>query len=143
LKRNWCNYNTSSMVYLADDDLDDLEILQEALNSHSYKGPVATVPNGQVLLDKLIHKSDQRPDVIILDLNMPIKDGFQTLKEIRTTPDFQNIPVIILTASSRKEDQIKCFELGCNLYFTKPSSMDAYAELTGIVKKLVGAAQIN
>jgi two-component system, NarL family, nitrate/nitrite response regulator NarL len=66
------------MVYLVDDDIDDLEFVQEALVSNSYKGPVDTASNGQQLLERLTEVK-HKPDVIILDLNMPLLDGFQVL----------------------------------------------------------------
>lgn len=126
------------MVYLADDDIDDIEIVQDAFSRYSYKGPVNASTNGQMLLDLLVSKVDSMlPDVILLDLNMPLKDGFQTLKEIKNNPTFKTIPVIVLTASSRKEDEIKCKELGCDYFFTKPTRMNDYSVLVTLVKKIV------
>ena len=123
------------MVYLVDDDVDDLEFVQEALMRNSYKGPVDTVANGQVLIDKLT--SDQnpvKPDVIVMDLNMPLKDGFQALEEIKNHPALKLIPVIILTASSNKEDEMRCFELGCQSYFRKPDRIDDYNNVVHAIK---------
>jgi CheY-like chemotaxis protein len=126
------------MVYLVDDDIDDLELVQDALAMNSYEGPVSTILNGKALIDKLTEKENtSRPDVILLDLNMPLKDGFETLEEIKGNPDLKNIPVIVLTASSKKEDEIRCFELGCNFFYTKPTSMHDYKALVAMVKKLV------
>lgn len=126
------------MVYLVDDDADDLEFVQEALVSNSYKGPVDTAANGQQLLDRL--KGPQRkPDVIILDLNMPLLDGFQALHKIKSTPTLSTIPVIILTASTNKEDEMRCFALGCSSYFRKPNRIDEYDALVGVVKNIVKA----
>ena len=127
------------MIYLVDDDSDDLEIMKEALVENSYKGPVLTVHNGQALMDRLQSATD-KPDVIILDLNMPLKDGFQALEEIRSMPHMNNIAVIILTASSRKEDEIRCLELGCNYFFRKPVVMKEYSSLVGIVKRFIPKA---
>jgi CheY-like chemotaxis protein len=127
------------MIYLVDDDSDDLEILKEALVENSYKGPVLAVHNGQALMDRLQSATD-KPDVIILDLNMPLKDGFQALEEIRRMPHMNKIAVIILTASSRKEDEIRCLELGCNYFFRKPVIMKEYSSLVGIVKKFIAKA---
>jgi CheY-like chemotaxis protein len=124
------------MVYLVDDDVDDLEFVQEALISNSYKGPVDTASNGQELLDRLT-KPAARPDVIILDLNMPLLDGFQALHRIRSTPGLSQIPVIILTASTNKEDEMRCFALGCTSYFRKPNRIDQYGELVGAIKNIL------
>jgi DNA-binding response OmpR family regulator len=124
------------MVYLVDDDADDLEIVQEALAQNSYKGPVLPLNNGQTLIDQLsINDLSPEPKVIILDLNMPLLNGFQALQLIRKHPNYGSIPVIVLTASSSKEDEIKSFELGCNFYITKPTRMDEYIGLANLVKK--------
>ena len=128
------------MVYLVDDDQDDLDILQEALSQNSYKGPVLPLHNGQRLIDQLnVADVSAAPNVIILDLNMPILDGFQTLKKIRIHPAYKSVPVIVLTASSSKEDEIRSFELGCNFYMNKPTKMDEYRGLTNLVKKYTAA----
>jgi CheY-like chemotaxis protein len=124
------------MVYLVDDDQDDLEIVQEALLLNSYKGPVLPLTSGQRLIEQLsINGVSPEPNVIVLDLNMPLLNGFQALQIIRKHPNFSSIPVIILTASSSKEDEIKSFELGCDYFLTKPVRMDDYVGLTNLVKK--------
>lgn len=127
------------MVFLVDDDPDDLEIVQDALVTNSYKGPVMVFGNGKVLMDSLngTHRPPQS-HVIVLDLNMPLLDGFKTLKAIRDHPEWGDTPVIILTASSSRQDEIKCFELGCNYFFNKPSKMEDYGHLTAIVKSFIG-----
>ena len=123
------------MVFLVDDDIDDLEIVQEALVKNNYTGPVDTAPNGQVLIDKLTREQDPaRPDVIVLDLNMPLKDGFQTLREIKNNPALSFIPVIILTASSSKDDELRCRALGCESYFRKPDRMADYQSIVTAIK---------
>lgn len=123
------------MVYIVDDDADDLEILQEALVQNSYKGPVRTALNGQELMDFLRKKEDSaKPDVIVLDLNMPLKNGFQVLEEIKEQPELNPIPVIILTASTNKIDEVRCFELGCSFYFRKPHTMPDYNPIVMMVK---------
>jgi CheY-like chemotaxis protein len=125
------------MVFLVDDDMDDLEILQSALHENSYKGPVQTLRNGQALIDRL--RDSDSPRVVILDLNMPLKDGFQALAEMKSIDAAKDIPVIILTASSRKEDKLKCMELGCDHFFVKPDTMQGYQSLVRLVKELVAA----
>lgn len=123
------------MVYLVDDDLDDLEIIQQALSQNSYKGTVRTAVNGLQLMSDL-HRPDRvTPDVIVLDLNMPLKNGFQVLAEIRSDPTLNTIPVIVLTASANKNDAIKCFELGCDFFFRKPHTMPDYSPIVSMVKR--------
>lgn len=124
------------MVYLVDDDYDDLEIVQQAIFEHSYKGPVLTMENGKKLIDQLSKENiAPRPQVIVLDLNMPLVDGFEALSRIRQHPNFRDTPVIILTASSRKDDEVKSFELGCNFFLTKPTKMSEYNTLTTLIKR--------
>jgi CheY-like chemotaxis protein len=125
------------MVYLVDDDIDDLELVQEALHSNSYKGPVNALLNGQMLLEQLNDTNARKPGVIILDLNMPYVDGFTALTEIRKDPQLKSIPVIVLTASSRKEDEVRCFDLGCNFFFNKPVNIDEYRHLVAMVKSIL------
>jgi CheY-like chemotaxis protein len=127
------------MVYLVDDDRDDLEFVQEALMSNSYKGPVDTAENGKELMDRL-SVGNSKPDVIVLDLNMPLVDGFQALYQIKSNPKLRTIPVIILTASASKEDEMRCLALGCNFFFTKPSKMEEYNNLVSAIKRIM---QVN
>jgi CheY-like chemotaxis protein len=130
------------MVYLVDDDADDLSIVQEALIEYSYKGPVNTMENGDVLL-KHLETDSKKPGVIILDLNMPLIDGFTALRAIKTSPTLKSIPVIILTASSSKADESRCFELGCDFFLSKPVKPSEYSILTAIVKNILARQNVN
>ncbi len=124
------------MVYLVDDDTDDLELLQEALVRNNYKGPVRTAINGLELMRELgASPTTQPPDVIVLDLNMPLKNGFQVLEEIKGHPSLHSVPVIVLTASTNKKDEIKCLELGCKYFFQKPHTMPDYNPIVAMVKQ--------
>lgn len=124
------------MVYLVDDDEDDLEFVKEALFTHSYKGPVETASNGKVLLEKL-ELPQSHPHVIVMDINMPVKNGFDTLGEIKSHASFKHIPVIILTASSSKNDEARCFDLGCSYFYSKPIELGDYVPLVQMVKQII------
>jgi CheY-like chemotaxis protein len=127
------------MVYLVDDDADDLQLVQEALFENSYKGPVLPIQNGRELMSKLERlDASCHPKVIILDLNMPLLNGFEALRLIKIDPSRKEIPVIILTASSAKADELKCFELGCEFFMNKPTNFSGYAPLASLVKKFTG-----
>lgn len=124
------------MVYLVDDDEDDISFVKEAFLTYSYKGPVDTANNGRALLEKL-EAHQAHPEVIVMDLNMPVKNGFDTLQEIKASPSFKDIPVIILTASTSKTDEHRCFDLGCSYFYTKPVALKDYASLVHMVKQII------
>ena len=127
------------MVYLVDDDDDDIVFVKEALFMFSYKGPVDTANNGRALLDKL-GSTQTSPDVILMDLNMPIKNGFDTLREVKNHPLLKHIPVIILTASSSRADEARCFDLGCDYFYSKPVALNDYVPVVHMVKRIVSRA---
>lgn len=129
------------MVYLVEDDIDDQEIVQAALIQSGYIGPVSTFPNGKVLMDKLLEDATTKPDIILLDLALPLRDGFDVLAEIKWHPLLRTIPVIVLTASTKKADERRCIELGCNFFFTKPNSMQEYDAVVNLVKKFARKSQ--
>ena len=128
------------MVYLVEDDIDDQEIIQAALVQNGYTGPLITLQNGKALMDRLLEDASAKPDVILLDLDLPLRDGFGVLAEIKWHPLFRTIPVIVLTASKKKADEQRCLELGCNSFFTKPNSMQEYDSLVLLVKQFTGKA---
>lgn len=125
------------MVYLVDDDIDDLEIMQEALIHNNYYGPVKIVQNGKMLMDDL--SENRRPEVIVLDLNMPLKNGFDVLRELKSKAALEGIPVIVLTSSSNATDRARCLDLGCSFFFNKPDSLTGYDPIATAVKKYTAA----
>src|SRR5688500_11491462 len=112
------------MVYLVDDDIDDLELVQEAFVRNGFQGQVACAKNGEDFLSNL--ERSNLPELIVLDLNMPLKDGFEVLKALKKSRNFSAIPVAILTASLNKQDETRCMGLGCNLFLRKPSTLEGY-----------------
>lgn len=117
------------MILVVDDDIDDVEFVEQALSRRNYGGNIISVSNGQELFSQLYDTKGERPQAIILDLNMPFVDGFDVLKDLKANEKFSSIPVVILTSSSAVKDEIRCMELGCDLYLKKPSSFDAYDTL--------------
>ena len=116
-----------SMIWLADDDDEDLEIFQDALQRNGYSGETRYVSNGKLLMDLLAGTPRELlPSVIILDLNMHSKTGFDVLKDMKADPALSGIPVIILSGSSNKDDEATCLALGCDRYWQKPSSIHDY-----------------
>lgn len=109
-------------IFLTDDDLDDCAMFSDALNE-IYTGARLTIANnGLKLMEVLELTVPPSPEVIFLDLNMPLKNGFECLEEIRKSPKYQNIPVIIYSTSSNKDIVEKTYLHGANYYICKPAS---------------------
>ena len=109
---------------MADDDPDDRDLAREALQDVDFVEDVRFVAEGQELLDDLrasgSGREHPRPSLVLLDLNMPRKDGREALAEIRADAELRRIPVVVLTTSDDEEDVRGLYELGANSYITKP-----------------------
>jgi CheY-like chemotaxis protein len=130
--------NSPVRIVVADDDADDRMMIKDAFEESKLSNPVDFVEDGVQLLEYLRrqgpyqHLADQPfPGFILLDLNMPRKDGRTVLKEIKSDPILHRIPIIILTTSKAEEDIIKTYNLGVNSFICKPVSFD---KLVDIVK---------
>lgn len=129
--------NAKPIVFLmADDDADDRMLTKEALEESRVLNDLRFVEDGEELMDYLKREgrfsdpeSAPRPSVILLDLNMPKKDGREALKEIKADPDLRRIPVVILTTSKSEEDIYRTYDLGASSYITKPVSFDGLVDL--------------
>ena len=121
--------NHRAWVLIAEDDPDDQLILQDAFEESSPHCQLTFVGDGVELLDYLtvvIHKTDvSLPDLLLLDLNMPLKDGRQALNEIRANPALASLPVVIMTTSKSDDDRHDCLAGGATDYLVKPSSYQA------------------
>jgi CheY-like chemotaxis protein len=123
-------------LLIAEDDPDDRIMTREAFEENFLLNQMHFVENGEELMSYL-HKQGKyadkkkycQPELILLDLNMPKKDGRETLKEIKAHPDFCRIPVIILTTSHAEEDIIRTYELGVNSFITKPVTFIQFVEV--------------
>jgi CheY-like chemotaxis protein len=91
-------------IFIADDDVEDLDFIESALIERNANASCMTFANGLVLLNYLTLTAESFPDLIVLDINMPVKNGFLTLHELKQNPRLKGIPVIMLTASPRLED---------------------------------------
>jgi CheY-like chemotaxis protein len=115
------------VILLVDDDEEDLQMTQEALRESRLGNNLRTTSDGEELMDYLLRRgryadpSDSPvPGLILLDLNMPKKDGREALAEIKANPDLRQIPVIVLTTSKAEEDIFRSYDLGVNSFITKP-----------------------
>ena len=130
----------SIVILMADDDADDRLLAKDALTECRLAGDLHFVENGEELLDYLYRRgkysataSAPRPGLILLDLNMPRKDGREALKEIKTDPELRKIPVVVLTTSRADTDIGRIYELGANSFISKPVSFDSLVEVMKIL----------
>lgn len=118
-------------ILLAEDDPDDQLLIIRALKRSNLANPVKTVNDGEELMDYLYRRGNYsdpenspRPGLILLDLNMPRKDGREALREIKADPDLRRIPVVALTTSDAEEDIVHTYDLGINAFITKPVTLN-------------------
>ena len=125
-------------IFLADDDTDDCTFFKEALEDLGVEAQLTIVNNGVELMNTLDETVTEPPPphVIFLDLNMPLKNGFECLEEIRQNPRFKEIPVIIFSTSDNNETVDKTYNQGANHYIRKPSSHAALKKVIETVLKL-------
>jgi len=121
-------------IVLTDDDSDDQDFFREALLEIDFPCTLDCCDNGLELLDYLADEKNTLPDLVFLDLNMPILSGIETLQQIRSIEQFSKIPVIaIYSTSSSPSDKEKSLLSGANAYITKPSQ---FSELKTVLKKV-------
>jgi len=129
-------------ILMADDDADDRLMTREAFEASHLKNELRFVENGVELLDYLYRRgpyadpaSSPRPSIILLDLNMPKKDGREVLEEIKNDPDLRNIRIIVLTTSKAEEDIYRTYNLGAASYITKPVTFESLVEVVKTLGK--------
>ena len=127
-------------VLLADDDPEDRQLTQNAFIENRLVNELDCVEDGEELMEYLHRRGRYSklqnvplPQLILLDLKMPRKDGCEALKEIRADPDLRRIPIVILTASAAEGDIQLSYDLGANSYVTKPATFESLMELVKII----------
>jgi two-component system, chemotaxis family, response regulator Rcp1 len=127
-------------ILLVEDNLADVRLLVEVLKEGKEYHNMHVVSNGVEALSYLNKRgkySDApRPDIILLDLNLPKKDGREVLKEIKTDKKFKRIPVIVLTTSHSEDDILKSYEYHANCYITKPVDLDQFIAVVNSIEDL-------
>ena len=116
-------------IILADDDEDDRLLFKKAMKKLKVNTKLSLFNDGQQLMDYLRLQDNSLPEVIFLDLNMPIKNGMECLKEIRMDSRFHDVSVVIYSTSSSEKDIEETFILGANLYINKPNNFDKLKEV--------------
>jgi CheY-like chemotaxis protein len=125
------------LILVVDDDLVDVRLMQEALRDSKVIASMESVYDGVEAMAYLRrqgkYSAARRPDLILLDLNMPRKDGREVLSELKADPELRRIPVVMLTTSKADQDVIQTYDLGANAYVVKPVTLE---QLVTIVKKI-------
>jgi CheY-like chemotaxis protein len=123
----------TAVILLVEDDPEDQDLTRRAFRMSKLRNRLLVVDDGEQALDYLYRRgrfakpeSSPRPDLILLDLNMPKLDGRAVLGRIKEDPDLRRIPVVILTTSSQEEDILRSYDLGVNSYITKPVQMEGF-----------------
>jgi CheY-like chemotaxis protein len=127
-------------IVVADDDADDRMMIKDAFEESKLGNPIDFVEDGMQLMEYLRRegkwasfKGQPYPGFILLDLNMPRKDGRTALREIKEEAELQRIPIVILTTSKAEEDIVKTYNLGVNSFICKPVSFDKLVEIVKTV----------
>jgi len=120
-------------ILIVEDNPGDARLAQEALKESKIKNQLHIVNDGMAATDFLFKRNDYkdapRPDLIILDLNLPKKDGREVLAEIKADENLKRIPIVIFTTSKAEEDILKTYNLHANCYITKPLNFDKFMEV--------------
>jgi len=129
------------VLLMADDDEDDCLLVHEAVRKILSSDGFRCLRDGQELMEYLLHQgayidpgASPRPHLILLDLNMPKKDGWKVLEEMQAYPELKVIPIVIFSTSSEQADIDHCYALGANSFVTKPVSFDKLLEIIRSLK---------
>lgn len=129
-------HRTTATILMADDDDDDCMLAREALAESRLTTELHFVKDGEELMDYLYKRGkyatpgdSPRPGLILLDLNMPRKDGREALREIKADPQLRQIPIVVLTTSRAEEDVYCSYELGANSFISKPVTFVSLVEV--------------
>lgn len=118
----------SVSIFIADDDPDDCQLIKDAMKESRLSNELIFVRDGEELMNSL-RNSTELPGLILLDLNMPRKDGREALAEIKSDPRLKQIPVVVLTTSKAEEDIFRSYNLGVNSFISKPVSFNSLVEV--------------
>ena len=131
-----------AVILLAEDDPGDQELTRRALSDGNIRNELYIVDDGEEALDYLFRRGkykdpelSPRPDLFLLDLNMPKIDGRRVLEEMKELPDASRIATVVLTTSSHEEDVIRSYDLGVKSFITKPVGFDDFIQAVRVLEK--------
>lgn len=120
-------------ILLVEDNPGDVRLIKQALKLYKMQNTIHVAADGTIAMDFLLkrgrYQNKPKPDLILLDLNLPKKDGIEVLEDIKKDPSLRHIPVVILTSSQAEEDIIKTYQNHANCYLTKPVDLDRFLEI--------------
>jgi chemotaxis family two-component system response regulator Rcp1 len=126
-------------ILMVDDSMGDVRLAQEALKEGRVRNRLSVVHDGEQAMAFLRHEDGYgdapRPDLVLLDLNMPRMDGREVLAQIKGDPDLRSIPVVVLTTSEAEADIVKAYDLHANAYITKPVDLEAFLDAVKVVEE--------
>jgi len=125
--------HTAFNIFLADDDKDDCQFFKEALDELPFDTSLSIVYNGEELM-QLLSVTETLPDIIFLDLNMPRKNGYECLSELRSQDRFVNLPIIIYSTSTDQEILEIIYKQGAQYYIRKPAE---FSELKNVINQVL------
>lgn len=129
-------------ILVVDDDPGDVLMIEEALEESDVEKVIDVVADGEEAMEFLRregrHTEAQRPDVILLDLNMPRMDGRQVLGEVKRDEDLRSIPIVVLTTSNADNDVVSSYTLQANAYVTKPIDLDDFNDVVRRIDEFFG-----
>lgn len=125
-------------ILLVEDNPGDVDLTREALEGGKIKNTLHVVSNGEEAMAFLRHKGKHthapRPDLVLLDLNLPRMDGREVLAQIKSEEDLKSIPVVVLTSSKAEEDILKAYNLHANCYITKPMDLLQFLNVVHVIE---------
>jgi two-component system response regulator len=132
------SYSAARRLLVIEDNPTDTFLLRRALNEHNVEYEMVVVEDGEQGIEYLESCRDEaRPDLIIVDLNLPKEDGIEVLKRFRESPSFVQTQIVILTSSDSPMERQRAEALGISAYLQKPIDLDAFMEMGGVLRKLL------
>jgi CheY-like chemotaxis protein len=123
-------------ILIAEDNPADVYLIEEALREHQVPFTMTIAEDGEAAMD-MIAAGQVRPDLILLDLNMPKRSGGEVLARLRQDKNCQKVPVIVLTSSDSPADREEILSLGATSYIRKPTGLDEFLEIGAAIKRIV------
>jgi two-component system response regulator len=126
-------------ILLVEDNPSDVELTREALETAKVKSRLHVVEDGVDATDFLFKRGRfadaPEPDIVLLDLNLPVKDGLEVLSEVKTNPDLAKIPIVVLSTSQADEDVLCAYQLHANCYIAKPVDFNQFLNIISLIEQ--------